>query len=94
MKMGWGDCASCLPCLSDPERDLRRAVGGPQAVSLVDVELDPERWHRHFITTIGAIGWQGDRLGRCRLGGCGSIAAWNCLGDGFRHRCRAEHERG
>ncbi len=68
VKMGWGDCASCLPCLSDPERDLRRAVGGPQAVSLVDVELDPARWHRHFITTIGAIGWQGGPLGPMSLG--------------------------
>lgn len=68
VRMGWGESPSRAPCLSDPERDLRRAVGGPVAVSLVDVELDPERWHGHFITTIGAICWQGGPLGPMSLG--------------------------
>jgi hypothetical protein len=44
--------------LHDPERALRRAVGGPQHVSLVDLELDPERWHGRFLTTAGPLTWQ------------------------------------
>ncbi len=43
--------------LHDPERALRRAVGGPQQVSLVDLELDPERWHGRFLTTAGPLTW-------------------------------------
>jgi hypothetical protein len=67
--MGWGEGASgSAPCLSDPERDLRRAIGGPIAVSLVDLELDPERWHGRFITTIGAITWQRGPIGPLSLG--------------------------
>jgi hypothetical protein len=67
--MGWGEGGSgSAPCLSDPERDLRRAIGGPVAVSLVDLELDPERWHGRFITTIGAITWQRGPLGPLSLG--------------------------
>jgi hypothetical protein len=67
--MGWGEGASgSAPCLSDPERDLRRAIGGPITVSLVDLELDPERWHGRFITTIGAITWQRGPIGPLSLG--------------------------
>ena len=67
--MGWGEGGSgSAPCLSDPERDLRRAIGGPVSVSLVDLELDPERWHGRFITTIGAISWQRGPIGPLSLG--------------------------
>ena len=44
--------------LRDPERALRRALGGQQAVSLVDLELDPERWHGRFLYTTGPLTWQ------------------------------------
>lgn len=88
--MGWGEGASgSAPCLSNPERDLRRAIGGPIAVSLVDLELDPERWHGRFITAIGAITWQRGPIRPCRSGGCGSIAAWSCSGDGSASPCPA-----
>lgn len=67
--MGWGDGAlDHAPCLSDPERDLRRAIGGPVPVSVVDLELDPERWHGRFVTTIGSIVWQRGPLGPLALG--------------------------
>jgi len=49
--MGWGEP------LRDPERLLRRAIGYPQPVRLVDLELDPERWHGSYISTEGVISW-------------------------------------
>ena len=58
--MGWTEAGpSDLPRrLRDPERALRRALGGPQPVSLVDLELDPERWHGRFLSTAGPLTWQ------------------------------------
>ncbi|MCS6912758.1 MAG: hypothetical protein RMK29_17310 [Myxococcales bacterium] len=55
--------------LSDPDRLLRRAVGAPEAVSLVDLELDPERWHGHYVATSGTVGWSKETtcLGRVWL---------------------------
>jgi hypothetical protein len=37
-------------------------------VSVVDLELDPERWHGRFVTTIGPIIWQRGPLGPLALG--------------------------
>ncbi len=54
--------------LRDPERALRRAVGGPQYVSLVDLELDPERWHGRFLVTSGPLTWQKRPFGAAGLG--------------------------
>lgn len=54
--------------LRDPERALRRAVGGPQYVSLVDLELDPERWHGRFLVTSGPLTWQERPFGAACLG--------------------------
>ncbi len=58
--MGWTAAGPLeLPRrLRDPERALRRALGGPHAVSLVDLELDPERWHGRFLSTTGPLTWQ------------------------------------
>lgn len=58
--MGWTAAGPLeLPRrLRDPERALRRALGGPQPVSLVDLELDPERWHGRFLSTAGPLTWQ------------------------------------
>lgn len=49
-----GYCKGGQPSL-DPERALRRALGGPQAVGLVDLELEPERYHGRFILTSGPL---------------------------------------
>lgn len=43
--------------LRDPARLLRRAIGAPQEVSLVDLELDPERWHGSYVSTSGNLAW-------------------------------------
>jgi hypothetical protein len=51
-----GYCKGGRPSV-DPERALRRALGGPQQVGLVDLELDPERYHGRFITTVGPLVW-------------------------------------
>jgi hypothetical protein len=48
--------------LRDPERLLRRAIGYPQPVRLVDLETDPERWHGRYIRTTGYINWP-ERVG-------------------------------
>jgi hypothetical protein len=68
--MGWTDAGSAgrPRRLSDPERTLRRAVGGPQQVSLVDLELDPERWHGRFLYTSGPLSWQKRPSGAACLG--------------------------
>lgn len=57
--MGWSaeDPSGPARRLRDPERTLRRAIGGPQQVSLVDLELDPERFHGRYILTAGPISW-------------------------------------
>ncbi|HMU40308.1 MAG TPA: hypothetical protein PKE31_14965 [Pseudomonadota bacterium] len=68
MTMGWVDVDGDRLRLLDPERDVRRAVGGPVDVSLIDLELDPERWHGHFVTTIGNISWQESRFHTAALG--------------------------
>lgn len=62
--MGWGEP------LRDPERLLRRAIGYPQPVRLVDLELDPERWHGRYVRTSGPISWperKGGAVGLSRL---------------------------
>lgn len=55
--------------LRDPDRLLRRAIGAPQEVSLVDLELDPERWHGAYVVTSGTVGWSRETtcLGRVWL---------------------------
>src|SRR4051812_11723942 len=62
--MGWPDEG-----LDEPDRVLRRAIGAPQQVSLVDLELDPERWHGCYIATYGTVGWSKETtcLGRVWL---------------------------
>jgi hypothetical protein len=62
--MGWPDEG-----LDQPDRVLRRAIGAPQQVHLVDLELDPERWHGCYIATFGTIGWSKETtcLGRLWL---------------------------
>ena len=52
----------------DPERALRRALGGPQPISLVDLELDPERWHGRFLSTAGPLTWHRRPGGPAGLG--------------------------
>lgn len=59
----------------DPERALRRALGGPQHVGLVDLELDPERYHGRFISTLGPLVGQRPcqrfaSIGRVWVDGC------------------------
>src|SRR5262245_38055560 len=54
--MGWSEP------LRDPERLLRRAIGFPEPVRLVELELDPERWHGRYIRTSGIISWP-ERVG-------------------------------
>ena len=68
--MGWsGDRPTGVwRRLRDPGRALRRAVGGPQYVSLVDLELDPERWHGRFLVTAGPLTWQQRPFGAASLG--------------------------
>ena len=41
--------------ISAPERSLRRVLGGPQPVSLVDLELEAEQFHARFISTAGPL---------------------------------------
>ena len=67
--MGWsGDPVAPSRRLRDPERALRRAIGGPQHVSLVDMELDPERWHGRYLATSGPITWHKRPGGAACLG--------------------------
>jgi len=68
--MGWTDAGPIGKPrqLRDPERALRRAVGGPQQVSLVDLELNPERWHGRFLCTWGPLTWQKISSGAACLG--------------------------
>ena len=68
--MGWTEAgpADRPRRLRDPERALRRALGGPQPVSLVDLELDPERWHGRFLSTTGPLTWQRPPGGVAGLG--------------------------
>lgn len=78
--MGWGEP------LRDPERLLRRAIGYPQPVRLVDLELDPERWHGRYVSTCGIISWP------ARIGGAAGLGRLfldiMLLGSG--HPARAE----
>lgn len=60
--MGWNEGAR------DPERLLRRAIGCPQPVRLVDLELDPERWHGRYIKTSAVICWPERTGGAAGLG--------------------------
>lgn len=62
--MGWPQQG-----FSDPDRLLRRAIGAPETVSLVDLELDPERWHGRYVATSGTVGWSRETtcLGRLWL---------------------------
>lgn len=53
--------------LRDLERLLRRAIGAPQLVRLIDLELDPERWHGCYIQTSGTVSFSE------RNGGVGSL---------------------
>lgn len=41
--------------ISAPERSLRRVLGGPLPVGLVDLELEPEQFHARFISTAGPL---------------------------------------
>lgn len=54
--MGWSEP------LRDPERLLRRAIGAARPVRLVDLELDPERFHGRYVVVSGGISWP-QRLG-------------------------------
>ncbi len=60
--MGWSEP------LRDPERLLRRAIGYPQPVRLVELELDPERWHGRYIRTGGMVSWPQRAGGSSGLG--------------------------
>ncbi len=64
--MGWPDGTIVA---RDPDQALRRAIGAAQRVSLVDLELEPERWHGAYVTTHGTVGWSDDTtcLGRLWL---------------------------
>ena len=53
--MGWG-VPALFPAF-DPERALRRAIGGAQPVSPADLELSPERWHGAYVSTTGPVTW-------------------------------------
>lgn len=70
VQMGWcaEDPSGPSRRLRDPERTLRRAIGGPQQVSLVDLELDPERWHGRYLITSGPITWHKRPGGAACLG--------------------------
>lgn len=53
--MGWEE----LPHARDPARFLLRAVGAAQPVHLIDLELEPARWHGRHVVTHGEIQWPG-----------------------------------
>lgn len=71
--MGW---PAHGPALRNPDRALRRAIGAPLQVSLVDLELDPERFHGAYVATYGHVGWTRDStsLGRLWLNPALSLA--------------------
>lgn len=62
--MGWPAALG-----ADLDRSLRRAIGAATQVNLVDLELDPERWHGVYLSTSGMVGWSRDTtcLGRIWL---------------------------
>lgn len=62
--MGW---PSHGPALRNPDRALRRAIGAPMQVSLVDLELDPERFHGAYVATFGTVSWSRDTTSLGRL---------------------------
>lgn len=53
--------------LREPDRALRRAIGAPLQIGLVDLELDPERWHGCYVATFGTVGWSQDTKSLGRL---------------------------
>lgn len=80
--MGWPTHTAAL---REPDRSLRRAIGAPQQVSLVDLELDPERWHGCYIATYGTVGWSRETicLGRIWLNPALALVAQKCSASAF-----------